>query len=367
MLISSLRFRKSAAKITLLACMTFTGGSAFAQDDDKPANSQTIKPVKLTTIQSPASTMERSFFGKVTARETVNLSFDVGGKLVFSPLAEGARVKAGEVIGRLEQDNFERAVGRAELSVAQAERTLKRAQDLADRRVGPRSAADDALTVFELAQVSLNDAREALADTVLEAPFDGLLASRLVPTFSTVAPGQPILRLHDMSELRVEISVPENLATSISDLSIVRFEATLPDGSKTGPLALREYSPETGQVGQTYTVTLALPSDLPPSILPGASLSVAAKIAVNSTLSPSVPASALVIKPDRSAFVMVYQPGDDGSGGNVAEASVKVVSSNGAEIQIEGVEPNTQIVATGAHLLEDGQPVRPFLGFSVSE
>lgn len=367
MLFSTRGNQRSLSALVLIIALTLTSTLASAQDADVEMADPVVKPVKLTTITAPQTSVARVFFGQVKARETVDLSFDVGGKLIFSPLAEGSRVKKGDVIGRLEQDNFERAITRAEISVAQAERTLKRAKELADRRVGPQSAADDALSAKELSEVSLNDAREALADAVLTAPFDGLVASRLVPTFSTIAPGQPILRLHDMSETQVEVSVPENLVTRIEDFMQVRFQATLPNGDKVGPLTLREYRPETSQVGQSYRVTLALPENLPSLLLPGASLSVTAQIAVEGQALPTIPASAIVFKPDRSTVVMIYNPSDDSADGAVAEAAVNIVSSNGSNVQVDGLHIDTQIVATGGHLLEDGQAVRPFLGYTVGE
>ncbi|MEE4348639.1 MAG: efflux RND transporter periplasmic adaptor subunit [Pacificimonas sp.] len=211
-------------------------------------------------VDAPSATMTRQFFGQVRARETVDLSFDVGGTMVLLVPEEGERVSRDDLLASLDLDPFERAVERAELALAMATREAERTATLADRQVGAVARAEDAATARDMAAVALRDARAALADASLRAPFDGLVAVRITPAFSAVSPGQPILRLHDLSELRVEFALPERMLQQVGTLDTVVFTAELP-GGREAALRVVAFQPDTDRVGQSYRVTLAFVDD----------------------------------------------------------------------------------------------------------
>ena len=327
-----------------------------------------MRAVKLLRAGGDTAQLERMFFGQVVARETVDLSFEVGGRLTMFDAQEGQSVDRGVQIAGLEKAAFERAVERAKLELAQAERALSRAQTLAQSNAVSETQAENALTARDLAAVSLREARDALADTVLVAPFKALVASRLTPNFSNVTPGQAIVRLHDMSEVRVEIDVPERLFQSRGSADGIRFFGISPLFEGEVPLQLREFNAETQSIGQSYRVTFALPqSDVPAAIIPGASMAVVAR-------SSGLAASEIVLPPSavkmtgEVAQVLVYSPVEDGAGddetGTVSWMPVTVSSSNGTQIAVNGIDPETMIVAAGIQLLHEGDIVRPFIGLS---
>lgn len=142
--------------------------------------------VKIGTVETSGSDISRVFFGHVVARETVDLAFQVSGQIVEFPLEEGANVARGDLVARLDLVPFELALEQAEANSAQAQRTLDRYRQLEGNVVSP-TAVQDAETQVELASVALRNAERALDQATLVAPFDALVASRLVPNFSTTA------------------------------------------------------------------------------------------------------------------------------------------------------------------------------------
>ncbi|MBU0779158.1 MAG: biotin/lipoyl-binding protein, partial [Alphaproteobacteria bacterium] len=79
-----------------------------------PAVAQSQAPfVKLETVTSRAAEEQRVFFGRVVARETVDLAFQVGGQIEEFPVEEGATVKAGDLVARMDQVPFELALAQA--------------------------------------------------------------------------------------------------------------------------------------------------------------------------------------------------------------------------------------------------------------
>lgn len=317
---------------------------------------QDVPLVRSQTVTAADTAQQRQFFGRVRARETVDLALEVGGTLEQLIPEEGMRVGRGEVIAQLRLDAFERGAARAALQFAQADREAKRMRSLAASATAPEARAEDAETARDLAEVALHDARAALEDATLAAPFDGLVAARLVAEHSSISPGQPVLRLHDMSELRVEISVPERLMTNTRDLSALRFLASLPSGEVS--LRLVAFQPEAERIGQAFRVTLALPHGGAMTLLPGASITVTAKLPQPTATGMTVPAAALLAENDRSAAVMVLEGGPDAL--RVRRVPVTVRARTGTGFVVDGLSDGAEIVTAGAYRLTDGQPVRRF-------
>lgn len=356
-------------KATILLLVTLAlSVPAHAQDtEDLTPSGDTapIRAVKLIQAGGGAVQLERVFFGQVAARETVDLSFEVGGRLIMFDAQEGQFLDDGVQIAAMDLAPFERAVERATLQLAQTNRDLTRAQTLVQSNVASATQAENAETARDLAALALREATDALEDAALHAPFRALVASRLTPNFANVSPGQPIVRLHDMSEVRVEIGVPERLFQSLSDVEGIRFVGTSPLFEGEVPLTLREFNAETQSIGQSYRVTLALPStQVPTAIIPGASMTVTARLRDRDATAITLPPSAVTMTND-GAQVMIYTPNAEGKNGTVGLVPVNVASANGAQITVTGVGPDLWIVGAGIQMLRDGETVRPFTGMSV--
>ena len=154
-----------------------------------------IRAVKLVSPEPASAALERSFFGQIVAFETVDLSFEIGGRLTELNAVEGDFLAKDTVIAALDLGPLERAAERARLNLQQADRDLERAQTLAATNTVADVQAENARTARNLADVALREAEEALTDATLHAPFNALVASRLAPNFSNVSAGQPIVRL----------------------------------------------------------------------------------------------------------------------------------------------------------------------------
>ncbi len=348
------RLTTAALIITLLFLHAMLSVVSASNDEASSA-----KPVKLLTIASDESGAQRTFFGRVSAKQTVDLAFQVGGQIVEFPAIEGGLIDQGTLVAKLDPEPFELALDRAKASQQQASRSLQRLEQLKGNT--SRAQVDDARTALTIANLAVRDAQYAIDRATLAAPFDAVVASRSLANFSTVAAGTPIVRLHDMSELRIEIDVPEILFQQIGESPNVELQARFPASDEIFPLEFREVNAEASRIGQTFNVTLGMkpPEDL--MLLPGASVSVQARL-LDQKIGITVPATALKKDADGSLSVMRFD--ESGSHPKVVQSPVTVKVSNSGEFEIiDGINAGDEIVVTGVDSLTDGQLVRRFTSF----
>lgn len=292
----------------------------------------------------------------------MDLAFQVGGQIVEIPIVEGEFVQKGAVVAQLDLELFELVLDQALVQKEQADRTLARLEKLQGNSVG-QVTVDDAETLSKLADLSVRNAERSLRDATLLAPFHALVATRYVSNFSTIAAGTPIARLHDMSELRVEIDVPEVLFQRAGRDPDVDLLAKFPSSDQLFPLALREFNAETSQVGQTFRITLGLATPENLVVLPGSSVTVFATLRGGAG-TISIPSSAVTTANDGTPQVMVFTPQSENEGlVSIVQISI-TPESDGSVGVVDGLEIGQEIVASGANLLSDGERVRRFTGFS---
>ncbi|GGE62257.1 efflux RND transporter periplasmic adaptor subunit [Actibacterium pelagium] len=351
----------------LVKALSLTGllaiaGLGAAVPDTAWAQDGAVRPVKLMTVEERAKGVTRQFFGQVVARETVDLAFQVGGQIEQFPVIEGQQIAAGALIAQLDLEPFELQLDQANLQLDQAERTLARLSQLSGTAVS-RVAADDAETQVGLSRIAVRNAEYSMEHATLHAPFDALVAARNVATFTTVAAGTPIVRLHDMSDLRIEIDVPEILFQRAGENADVTLMAKFPVRDELYPLKIREFDAEASAVGQTFRLTLGMDRPAGLSVLPGSSVTVLATLADEGAL-PIIPVTAMQIANDGSVHVMVFEA-TSAEEGTVSRREITVEPDRDGVFQlVSGLNIGDEIVMTGANALSDGQAVRRFTGFA---
>jgi len=205
----------------------------------------TVQTTTIVTSYPSQQFVVLNATGYVVAQRKAAIASKATGRLEWLGVAEGSRVKAGEVIARLDDRDVQAqaqsaeasvSVARAALAQAQAEEweaqaQLKRNQDLlaqgfvaqaaldsvkmrADRAVAGIANAKAAIAV---AEANARNARVAVDYTQIRAPFDGVIVSKnanvgdMVTPFSSAADSKgAVVAMADMSTLEVEADVSES-------------------------------------------------------------------------------------------------------------------------------------------------------------
>lgn len=347
-----------AACLATAALCSGLAANAAAQE----AGEEVVRPVKLVELQANSNGVERHFFGHVVARQTVDLAFQVGGQIVEFPAIEGEEIAQGDLIAQLDLEPFLLQRDQARVQLEQAERTLDRFDQLSDLAVS-QATIDDTQTQVDLASIALRDAEYALEHATLYAPFDGLVAVRNVANFTTISVGSPVVRFHDMSELRIEIDVPEILFQQAGQNPDVTLTAQFPASDTVFPLEIREFDAQASSVGQTFRLTLGLPRPNGLAILPGSSVEVTARLDSGQDFL-MLPTSAIGLSNDGEAFAMVFQP-TEGDQGTLEQRFIDIEPTREGRFHVlSGLEVGDLVVMTGVADVADAQTVRRFTGFA---
>ena len=229
---------------------------------------------------------------------------------------------------------------------------------------GPKTSLDTAEATLKnnkgavgVAKSQLDLARRDLAKTELRAPFDGVVARKLVEVFEDVQTGQEIYALQTDAEDKVEASVPETLITKISIGSVVNIQFP-PLGGVSVLGRVDEVSPLTGDAN-AYPVEVALDS-VPGELRPGMSAEITFTFPSDETGEAFVLPMGAVL-PDAQGGVdgqvFVYDPDEK----IVHKRDVTVVNLSNNELHVLGALNEGDIIASaGVSFLHEGMRVELF-------
>jgi RND family efflux transporter MFP subunit len=241
--------------------------------------------VPTVTVSSASAGSGFELDGSVQAVRQATLAAQVSGNVVQLAVKAGDRIKAGQLVARIDAREAQAEVQRAEAGVAQAEGVLRNARLAAERQRNLRGAGfvsqaaqDAADTELATAQAGLQQARAALAQAslargfaTLSAPFDAVVLATQAEAGDLALPGRAIATVYAPGALRAVVQLPASMAPIAR--AAVRVRVLLPDGSTVEPVRQTLLS-SADPVAQTLEWRLDLPSGPDAGLVPGKALRV---------------------------------------------------------------------------------------------
>ena len=332
-------------------------------------------PARLYTIQAQRRGATRTLAGTIQARYETELAFRVGGKIETRQVDVGSRVAAGDVLFKLEVDDYELQAESMAADVASAEATYKQASadEVRMRSLrASRSVSDDeydqALARRDVAaarrtstQRSLALARNRLNYTTLQAPAEGIVTALMAESGQVVADGRSVARIAQSNELEVVVGVPERMVAGLAESAVKITYWSLP--GVTSQTKLRELAPTADPIARTYEAKFTV-IDAPPELQLGMSATLHLNTG-NDGDGIAVPSGALASNRERLVGVggassetsIVWKVLDEA--GHLAAVPVEVIRYGQEEIIVRGsLAAGDRIVSAGVHKLDSGVTVR---------
>ncbi|MDX8470139.1 efflux RND transporter periplasmic adaptor subunit [Mesorhizobium sp. VK23B] len=316
-----LRRRLVAGSIALLACgaAVVWHGARSEASNAKPSPPET-KFVKAIAVAPMLSADTRTAVGEIRPRLESDLGFRVSGKLLERIAEIGATVKKGEVLARIDDQDYRNRLASAEADVAAAQAVLVEAS-AAEARIGAllakgfttRANYDATLKNLRSAQAKLKSAsiafemaRDQLGYTELHAEFDGIVTATGAEAGQSVNVGQMVVRVADPESRDAVFSIAEAVFANAPDTKRPPqvTVSLLSNPAITAVGTIREIAPMADAATRTFQVKVSI-ENAPDEMRFGAS--VAGRAEMGGAPVMVLPGSALFDK-DGQPAVWVVSP-----------------------------------------------------------
>ncbi len=322
-----------------LAVLLFAAGCGR-----EPAAAPALPTATVSTISVQILTDQRrtELPGTVRAVERAALAPKVTGTITSLPIVLGQTVKKGETLATIAANEINARLAQAEAGLAQARRDLERETGLEAKGASAAETVRSMQDRVRIAEATVAEARTMLAYTILTAPFDGVITRRLVNEGDLASAGMPMLEMENPALQRVEVEVPDGLATApVGARTPIRINDLALEGR------VAEVSPALDPVSRTYLAKIDLPAGA--TVRSGQFARVSWPAGEGRAL--VVPASAVSTFGQMERVFVVAD-------GHAAMRLVKTGARHGDRIEIlSGLAAGETIVTTNTATLRDGQPV----------
>jgi membrane fusion protein (multidrug efflux system) len=357
--------RFTLSSLLLMGTLVGTACTADGKTKDREAASAAIAVTPVAAIEQPIARFIR-VTGSLTAEERSDVAAETAGRVVSTPVERGSRVAQGAELVRVSPIETDASLKEAEANAAQIEARLAlsatggfdvgqvpevanaranlalaqsefgRIEKLLAERVVSQSEYDQRKTQVEAARQQLESAknsaeqqyqalqaararvtlaRKAAGDTVVRAPFAGLVAQRMVTTGDYVTRGMKVAEVVRITPLRLELTVPEQFVSEVTVGQPVSFSVDAFSG-RTFLGNVRYVSPALRADQRALTVEAVVPN-------------------ANGELKPGMFATALIQQAKKTPAVMV------------PAAAVRNVAGTSRVFVVSGDHVDERIVTTG--------------------
>ena len=282
--------KNQALTLPIILCLVAIGGLSSCSDERhaQAAAPETVSNVSVIVAQTTTTPDWLEAVGTVRAAQTSQVASQMMGNIVEIRAHEGDRVQSGQVLAVLNDAQprsgtdqataalnvAEKEVSAADSDFALAEATLKRYQQLYEKKSVSPQEFDEIKGRYESAEArrdmaragqaqanaGLMQARTSLGYTHIHAPFAGVVTEKKADAGTLALPGMPMFTIEDTQSYRLEVAVDE------SDLRLIRVGQVSPvtiDALGNVPLSSKvvQIVPAADPASRSFLVKVELPAD----------------------------------------------------------------------------------------------------------
>jgi membrane fusion protein (multidrug efflux system) len=328
--------------------------AAIAQQSHWQPPPEAVTTVRANQERWPATI---DAVGSVAAVHGVTVSADLPGLVSQIAFDSGKKVRAGDVLLRLDTRQEQ-----AQLAAAEAQRKLttvnfERMKGLRDQGITSQADFDRAAAEYKQAAAKTGETAATIGRKTIRAPFSGVLGIRQVNLGQYLNPGDPIVPLQSLDPIYVNFSVPQQQVGQLQVGAEVRVTARdVEDAAATGTITAINSVVDEATRNVEVQATLANPEG---RLRPG--MFVEAQVVQGAgTPVVALPTSAIAYAPyGNSIFVVGDVKGPDGKTyKGVRQQFVKLGGARGDQVAVlSGVKAGDEVVTSGVFKLRSGAAV----------
>lgn len=233
------------------------------QSKPLPPPAPTERPpaaVKVARVWRETIDEDLTAVGTLLADETVVVRPEIAGRIETIRFAEGAKVRAGELLFELHA-----AENRAMLAQTEAQQMLdrqnfERVKEMRLKNLASAQQFDEVLAKLKYSNASVEKERVRLEKMMIHAPFNGVLGFRQVAIGDYVTEGQPLVNIEALNPIKLDFKLPERYAASVRvGLPISAAVEAYPERTFSG--VVYAIDPRLDEETRTLKVRARLPND----------------------------------------------------------------------------------------------------------
>lgn len=355
---------------TLLIAGLFLGqlsgcsGDTSAQNGSQKTGEfrQDTAEVSIETVSSRSFNRSLRTTGTLEPKQQAVLNTLVGGQIAEIYVDISDQVQQGDPLLKIRQVDYQEALEQAKANLSSArvqledaQREMERTRNLVEAGSGTQQALDQAQTKYnqaqaavQQAQAAFNVAQQDMEDTIIRAPYDGVITQRNFEPKEFAAPGEPAFEIQDLSVLDAELEIPESYLGAVTPEAQVEISFKGQFSSK--PAEIVAINPKVNRDTRTFTVKVRV--DNKNLVLPSGVFAVARFDLQEVQDVPAVPREA-VQKNQGRTFVWLVKDN------KAYQQEITEGASNENWVMVEqGLTAGDQVAVEGVGVLIDGYPVK---------
>lgn len=193
-----------AAGVILALGLAGCGGKPPEQKKEEAA-------VPVETAKVAVGPIDAAYRGTATleAEEEATVLAKTTGVIEEILVEEGRRVRAGQVLARLETQRLKLEVARAKAEADKAQENFDRNTRIFEKHLISKEMYDQSRFTLEAARAAYHIARLTLEESEIRTPISGVVSARFIKLGNQIQPGSPAFRVTQMDALHAHIYVPE--------------------------------------------------------------------------------------------------------------------------------------------------------------
>lgn len=266
-LIYMIRPHRSLRKGTLLLSALVSLAGALSASFSFAADAKPAAAPASVVVQAREVDLGFPVEATVEAVRQATVAAQVAGRVLDVRVDAGQRVRAGELLMRIDVREAAGSDLAAKAALAQARAAWERTKSLYAQKFISKAALDQAEATLKAAEGAASSAGAGLSHGTVTAPISGLIAERHVEAGEMAAPGKPLLTIFDPRGMRVIASLPQYKLAELKKAPRARIE--LPETGRWIDVTRIEILPTVDSRSHTATARLYLPENAE-GIVPGA-------------------------------------------------------------------------------------------------
>jgi RND family efflux transporter MFP subunit len=370
-----LRRPNASQFIAVLAAVGSVGG-CHQESRIPPRPPTSVRLAAVTTAQTSGEALRYS--ASIIPYAQVDLAFRTSGYVTgvkqvrgadgrIRDIGTGDYVQKGTVLARVRLEDMKNQVAQAQAQLGQAvaqhtqaEQDFGRAKVLFSTQSLTKPDYDQSqqrfnstLAAVDNAEAALRQVELTLGDSDLKAPFSGFLLNRYIDLGSLSSPSSAAFTIADISSVKATFGVPDYALSRVrlgQQLSIALEDNLTPFLGR-----VTSISPSADTRDRVFAIEVSLAnhgSRLKPGMIASLSLGESSR-----SSAPSVPLSAIVPYPSEPGRFAVMVAQERAGKWTASLREVELGATHESSIAVAGVQPGEKVIAVGAQLLKDGEPI----------